>query len=236
MSSAAIAALVARWNVVQCPSNADWRAARHRYLTASDVAAVLGLHPHKSRNKVLADKRGPADTGPERRVKAMRGGQFLESGVFEWYLDDLRYAAEQSGLPLPEGEVLRNEQGTSLLVAHPDPMLRLAASPDGLVVEGPCAWLAEIKVHGPRQWALWYELPGPKARARAEELGILSTSEPKCPLQHWVQLQVQLLCTGVKAGVVVGNCGSERNDAPFDADAAFQARVVEATRAFWAEV
>lgn len=234
---AVVAAVIATWNVVVAGSASEWLAARHSYLTASDVAAVLGLHPHKSRAAVVRSKQGPPDLEP-RSVPAMRAGHFLEPAILEWYLDDLRRQARDLDEPEPDGAQCRNPEGTSVLVAHPDPGLRLAASPDGVIVGALGAELVEVKVHGPRQWARW-EAPMPSAEhARRRRLVGLPPSDdwPGCPIQHWVQLQVQLLCTGVASGVVLGNCGSERREHHFDADHAFHARCIEATTKFWAEV
>ncbi len=231
---AAVAAVIATWNVVAAGDAAAWLAARHGYLTASDVAAVLGLHPHKSRAAVVKAKQGPPDLAP-RSVPAMRAGHFLEPAILEWYLDDLRRQAVELGEASPEGAQCRNPEGTSVLVAHPDPGLRLAASPDGIIVGVQGSELVEVKVHGPRQWAKWDGQTFTAGHHERRRVVGLPTADdwPGCPVQHWVQLQVQLLCTGVSHGLVLGNCGSERREHHFDADPAFHARVLEATVKFW---
>lgn len=235
---AAVLAVMATWNVVKAESAEAWLAARHGYLTASDVAAVLGLHPHKSRAAVLKAKRAAPDLEP-RVVKAMRAGHFLEPAVLAWFLDDQGALAESLGEARPEGAQCRNEAGTSVLVAHPDASLRLAASPDGLLVGGASPPLCvEVKVHGPRQWALWDVEPQHSRLAAAMKFKARWTdaNEYGYPVQHWTQLQVQMLCCGATGGWLVGNCGSERREHFCAADEAFHERVVEETRKFWDEV
>jgi hypothetical protein len=236
--SCAVLDAIAAWTVVVAAGPLEWLQARKRFLTASDVAAVLGLHPHKSRAAVLKDKRTPPSTAPERPVRAMRAGHFLEPAVLAWFADDKRIEAEALGDELPTWAQCRNPEGTSLLVRHPDESLRLAASPDGVVVgrwlSGVGTTLVEVKVHGPRQWALWdAELRGVRL-TNARKFGV--PTDLTCPPQHWVQLQTQLLCCGETRGWLVGNCGSERRDHYFEADCAFHARVEEATAEFWKEV
>jgi hypothetical protein len=229
--SPVVLAAIAAWQVVVCSTTQEWLAARHRFLTASDVAAVLGMHPHKSRAAVLKDKRAAFEPSTRPPVKAMRAGHFLEPAVLDWFADDCRLNTSNPRQYVAH-EQCRNPEGTSLLVRYADPDLRLAASPDGVLLfrepDGSMVnELAEIKCHGPRQWALWDE-PSKSRAWPGARLGV--------PLQHWVQLQTQLLCCGEQAGWVVGNCGSERLEKRFDADPAFHARIIEATCAFWREV
>lgn len=226
--------VVGKWHIVEAPDEAAWRFARHRLLTASDVAAVLGLDPHKSRNKVLEAKRCPEP--PDVFVSsAMRGGQFLEDGVFRWYLSDLAYHNRELGVPPPEGSTCRSASGVSLLVKHPD--LALGASPDGLVLDYGVPHLVEIKLTNHRRWVDSWGIEATKVpRAWARYSKVEPPSYGKCPLKHWVQLQTQMVCTGVERGVVVGCCGTERLDFPFDADPHFQSIIISETERFWLDV
>lgn len=237
------------WNVVAAFEPADWLAARERYLTASDVSAVLGANPYKSRASVVRSKQDAiaGTVKPDRVVGAMMAGQFLEEGVLRWFLYDRTKDALALGESAPAGGVLRNPTGTSMLVAHPDPALRLAASPDALVSYGDGSrHLVEVKVCGPAvtevhveertyysggSWVAW----GKPSTSRAwAAMGC----DPAlgCPVQHYIQLQTQLLCTGESFGWVVGNCGTARRDHPFERDADLHARIVDATLEFWNEV
>ena len=235
MSVATKVAIPSTWCVVAADDHASWLKAREGYLTASDVSAVLGCNPHRSRNAVLAAKRAALAGEPAKGFgsSAMFAGQFLEEGVLRWFLHDLTKEALSLGESEPVGGVLRNANGTSLLVSHPDPTLRLAASPDGLVEYGDdMRVLVEVKVCGPEgSWLKWANDCTSKAWAgmgRAPGLG--------CPVPHYIQLQTQLLCTGETFGWVVGNCGTARRDHPFPADLELHATIERATREFWTEV
>lgn len=218
---------------MDAPTEAAWLAARSGVLTASDVAAVMGLDPHKSRNKVLAGKRATAsDTFV---TSAMRGGQFLEPGVFGWYLDDIRRHNAEMGLPPPDGNTCRHPGGASMLVTMDGH--RLGASPDGLVVDCGVPHLVEIKVTNPDRWDDSWGVRAVKTpRAWRRYSSVESPAYGKCPLKHWVQLQTQMLVTGVSSGVIVGNCGTRRLDYPFRADPAFQRSILEACDEFWRDV
>ncbi len=224
------------WNLVETSDYEEWRRMRHGLLTASDVSSVMSLSPYGSRAKVAASKRGPVPG--DISSSAMRGGSFLEAGVFAWFLDDLRYKAREEGYPEPVGNTCRMPGGQSMLVRHPDPTLRLAASPDGLVSWGGYA-LVEVKVSSPKRWA--EDWAGGATSLKVPKLWeMYSKVEPpsfgKCPLRHWVQLQTQLMCTGVQRGFMVGCCGSVRLDYEFLADPAFQEHIKVAARHFASDV
>jgi hypothetical protein len=232
----------AEWNVVSAGSYEEWLAARERYLTASDVSAVLGVNPYKSRARVVAAKREAlAGAAVERRAfSAMEAGQFCEEGVVRWFIHDRAKEALSIGEDAPVGGVMRNAFGTSVLVAHPDPAIRLAASPDALVVYGDgMRHLVEVKLLGPGShdgevpgsWQKWTHPSRSRAWAamgREPALG--------CPVPHYTQLQVQLLCTGERFGWVVGACGTKRTDHAFARDEALHEHIIKATNEFWAEV
>lgn len=235
--------LPSTWNVVQAGSYEEWLKARERYLTASDVSAVLGCNSYKSRNKVLAAKRavlnGAAQQALELRAfSAMEAGQFCEAGVVNWFMHDRAKECIALGEAAPTGGVVRNAFGTSVLVAHPT--LRLAASPDALVTYGDGTMhLVEVKLLGPgshdgEQEGSWQRWPRPctsrawAAMGRDPNLG--------CPVAHYIQLQTQLLCCGQTFGWVVGACGTKRTDHPFKLDSDLHKRIEDATVEFWKEV
>lgn len=221
------------WRVVEAATAEDWLRARAGYLTASDVSAVLGLNPYKSRASVVRKKQGVEDKPSRFTAAAMMAGQFLESGVFEWFLYDRAAEALALGEDPPVGAIVRNPLGVSVLVEHPKSELMLAASPDGLMVLGDGErQLVEVKVLGPEgsypRWTTPCRSTSWKHMRRDPDLG--------CPVQHFVQLQTQLLCTGEQFGWVVGNCGTKRMDHPFKADHDLQRHIEDATVEFWAEV
>lgn len=123
------------WRVVSGDSHADWLAARQRYLTASDVAAVLGLNPYKSAAAAIREKAFP---GPEKRSSpAMLMGQFLEEGVVQGY----------NAIHGKSAVRVRSASGASVLVAHPT-IPGLAASMDAvdLDADGRPREVVEVKV------------------------------------------------------------------------------------------
>ncbi len=230
------------WNVVATADPDAWLAARDQYLTASDVSAVLDCNPYKSRASVLRSKAAALEGKPltSRPVGAMYAGQFQEEGVVRWFLHDRTAEALALGEDPPTGGVLRNAAGVSILVAHPDASLRLAASPDALVVEGDGnRYLVEVKVLGPGSrdgevegsWQRWDHPCKSKGWARMGR-----SAHTPCPVPHIIQLQTQLLCTGEGAGWVVGACGTSKTEHPFGADTDLHARIIEATQAFWKEL
>ena len=224
--------LPSSWRVVEAATSEDWLRAREGYLTASDVSAVLGVNPYKSRASVVRKKQGIAEPASKYTAKAMMAGQFLERGVFEWFLFDRAAEAVALSEDPPTGDVVRNPAGVSVLVEHPSAELRLAASPDGLMVCGDGSrHLVEVKVLGPEGTYLkWSDEPSSTAWRAMRRTGV------GCPVPHYVQLQVQLLCTGEHFGWVVGNCGTKRMDHPFPVDADLHRRIEDAAVEFWREV
>jgi putative phage-type endonuclease len=63
----------------------DWLALRRQDVTASDVAAVFGLHPYRTPLQLWADKTGVGFDVPENA--AMRRGRWLEDAVIAAYRD-----------------------------------------------------------------------------------------------------------------------------------------------------
>lgn len=61
-------------------SEAEWLAWRREFVTASDVAAMFGLHPYKTALELWAEKSG-LDLGQKKETAAMRRGRILEPAV-----------------------------------------------------------------------------------------------------------------------------------------------------------
>lgn len=222
------------WRVIEAPTYEDWLRERARFLTASDVSAVMGLNPYKSRASVLRKKQGVEDKPNRFNAAAMNAGQFQERGVFEWFLHDRAAEAVALGEDPPTGDIVRNPHGTSILVEHPRSELMLAASPDGLMVRGDGErQLVEVKVLGPEGSFLRW---GDPCRSFAWKPLARGRHNIECPVPHYVQLQTQLLCTGEGFGWVVGCCGTKRMDHPFPADLDLHRRIEDATVEFWNEV
>jgi putative phage-type endonuclease len=121
--------------VVSGTTHAEWLKAREEYLTASDVAAVCGLNPWKSRNKAVKEKAFP--TGERPAATPMVLGQYLEDGV----------AGAFGHLTKRTVVRVRSAAGASVLVAHPS-IPGLAASPDAVELgpDGTPVAAVEVKV------------------------------------------------------------------------------------------
>lgn len=110
----------------------EWLAKRRLGITATDAAAVLGVHPYKSRWDVFADKLGlKPDTADN---EAMYWGRELEDVIARRYMRDTGYQLRA----LPPGEVLAHPYHPWLL-GTPDRLIDVL----GRVWEGKTAgWRA----------------------------------------------------------------------------------------------
>lgn len=201
-----------------------WLEARQPLVTASDVAAVLGLHPHKSRNQLLAQKRvGERDLG---NIPAVRAGRFLEQGVFDWFLADMQMISAGA-----HGSIWGD-----LLQSPVCP--RLGATPDAWITSGDDTAIVEVKMHGAKASDSW----GPKQyrEPRAWNKLFPGTILPcwgEVPIHHWCQLQTQMHCAKLTQGFVVGClCGTRRVDYMYPYAPWFLERVFEEVETFWSEV
>jgi hypothetical protein len=228
----------AGWNIIRCADHAEWLAKRHDYLTASDVAAVMGLSRYGSRAGILNAKAAPPK--PEFSSDAMRAGQFQEAGVFRWFLDGQQRAQAAMGAFGGElrgalfSELLDGSTTSKAVVVHRDPALRLAATPDALLwcAGWPGGVLVEVKVTNPKAWAEDWGTGACTVPKRWLEYGEPNPTLGHCPLRHWVQLQTQLLVTGAGAGWVVGACGTVKLERLYPAHPAFQAHITRTAREF----
>jgi putative phage-type endonuclease len=97
-------------------SEAEWLAWRRQDVTASDVAALFGLHPYKTRLELWAEKSG-VDLG-KRETAVMRRGRIMEPAV-----------AEAVRIERPSWELSPCRTYTR------DDVIRIGATPDFDVVE-----------------------------------------------------------------------------------------------------
>lgn len=236
-----------------------WLAARKSFLTASEVAAVLGLVP--GRGKVVRAKAGTETTaelleeGPD-ELAQVAAGRHLERGVFEWF------AAET---PHVEAEMCGS------LIASPT-VRGLAATPDAVMDGEP----VEIKCVGESALANWHEsqdvrgweklalvIPSPIytrvrlplennritpgacdprsewRRSRGYQLGVIlpTLGEPAAPLKYLVQLQVQMHVLDAPSGWLVGLVGGTRRyDFLYERDPKLEAVIISETVRFWQDV
>lgn len=124
---------------------AAWHEARRRYVTASEVAAVLGEYPWKTRGQVMAEKLGVAQ--PDEENDAMAWGSLMETPMLEFMRKRWRWP-------------LRTAQELVFDAACP----RLAATPDAFLELPWGSALVEMKTtrQWPKTWAgkapLYYEI------------------------------------------------------------------------------
>lgn len=245
--------------VADASDRAVWLEARKRYLTASEVAAVLGLAP--GRGKLVRAKAGTptaaelAEESPD-DLAQVAAGRHLERGIFEWFVSETPHArAEMCGWLLASA-------------THPG----LAATPDAVMDGEP----VEIKCVGESSLANWHEsqdlrgweklaLPYPKPsytrlrlprennrttqgaydprsewrRSRGYQLGVImpSLGEPEAPLKYLVQLQVQMHVLDAAAGWLVGLVGGTRRyDFLYERDSKLENVITYETMRFWEDV
>src|ERR1700738_1257307 len=67
----------------------EWAEARKELITASDVAAILGLDKGRQPLSVWMEKRGLIEPSPD--DPARKAGRKLERAVVEWYADETGY-------------------------------------------------------------------------------------------------------------------------------------------------
>ncbi len=175
------------------PSKRDrWLAARREFVTASDVAAILGEDPRRGPLAVYASKVGEFEV---KETLPMRRGRRFESAIGEEY-------AEQTGREVsavPEYELLH----------HPD-IPWLAATLDRKV-------LATEEAPDPFGTFDVYKRPGEAwltrvSRARAPlqikmAIGSASHWKDDPPLGYAIQVTIEMACAGSTWGALCGLVG-----------------------------
>jgi len=205
-----------------------WLLELQNYITASDVAAVMGLNKNSSRNRVLKDKISPTVNNIE-GLPAVMAGKELEAGIFSWF-------KRHRGV---DGKLWDGG-----LVPHKK-VKCLAATPDGIVYANERAGfrndtLVEVKNVG---WEQLEKSWSQRVKRTTPVLCVAHTSRKldtigmAAPIHYWVQLQVQLSCMGMNDGVVCANIGgNNRFDFHYNLDKSFESDMLDAVRTFWAEV
>lgn len=223
-------------------SDTEWLAKRATCLTASDIAGVMGLDSHKSRQKVLAEKIANEPSRDISRIPAVAAGRHLESGILSWFAEDhqeeyyITTADANVGLPLFDsvrGRILHIREDNGQALIHSPVISRLAATPDGycLDFDGNLR-LIEVKCVD-KPWVDGKGMNQPVVRAWNQGRAALGTA---APLKYWVQLQCQMHCVGVEQGWLTGLQGAHsRADRLYSLDKDFEARMLSAVEEFIAE-
>lgn len=247
--------------------NADrqlWLEQRHNYLTASDVAAVLGLDKSRTARDVLRTKcLPPVEDEKLSGLPMIAAGRHMEAGVLAWFAEDH-----------PTMRVVACQQ---LTVSPTLPCL--AATPDATIDFGTPL---ETKCVGFEQWPNWslngqhtieggeltwhpafpFAVPEPtdvyaayapyNARPNPKQTGPVNAwrrglqelrairielGEHTAPLKYWVQLQIQMHVLSARTGwisAVIG--GTSRLDLEYERHDEFLAWAFPRIEKFWAEV
>ena len=160
---------------------------RDDQLSASRIPVLLNASPYQTRNELLAemidiDRGGKANRIPQN--EAMYWGDTLEEQI-------LTVAAERLGL---------KDLRTSFPAAFQHPTLPLAASLDGAAT-GSRKWAADPAngIYTP-QGGDMIDLTG-EILLEAKNTSV-QPENPPAPHRGPLQLQAQLMCTGLKAGVI----------------------------------
>lgn len=119
---------------IPATDRAAWLALRRQDVTASDVAALFGQHPYRTRLQVYAEKTGRSDGIGDNA--AMRRGRILEPAIAEAWFEDY------------------GERLTKCSDYVRDPTLRIGATPDYLRPNGEPV---ELKSVAPDVWESWGE-------------------------------------------------------------------------------
>jgi YqaJ-like viral recombinase domain len=214
-----------------------WLKARESVLTASDVAAVMGLDPNKSRRKVLELKTGQRGPDGIDRIPAVAAGRHLESGILAWFAEDHpEYSAVGTpGNVAPDaGWVVLCERGDGQQLVRSPVLECLAATPDGVLRSAATARLDAVEVKCcEKSWAAGAWRPKSLATLNRGR----NASGDCVPQAYWIQLQVQMHCLGLTHGWLTGLQGAHsRADRYFALDKEFEARMLTEVAKFWAEV
>lgn len=223
---------------------AAWLETRKNHVTASDVAAVMGMNPHKTRKKVFEEKVGLVQPANIDFLPMVMAGKHLESGIFSWYLahrgiDGMMW----EDLPQPELDRYGWARNNGVLV-HPT-CSSLAVTPDGISWADDGArtsYVTEIKCVGESKhkdsWAerTGYNVPEDVVVHASKYVGI-NPSRLYAPKYYWAQLQAQMSALRVPQGrIVVCFGGQSRCDLQYSLDKSFESRMLESVTAFMEEV
>lgn len=161
---------------IVCANNeAEWLAARKDYITASDVAVILGHHPRKSPLTLYNEKIGLLEPDDVSSNEFVKWGKRLEPIIADAY-------AEETGRGLidPGRFTLLRSRKYPWLAATLDRLVIIPDGPTGaLEIKSTNAFLA-------REW------------------------EGEPPVAAQVQLQVQLIVTGLFTGSLAALVGGNR--------------------------
>jgi putative phage-type endonuclease len=214
--------------IIPCATEADWHAERAKALGASEVAALFGVHPYMTALQLWSKKKLLLAEAQE-ETERMEAGHFAELKIAPWYAKRTgRTVVEPQAFYHRDEEDLRTLGAFAVIVRHPT--LPLQCTPDRIALEG-----------GP------YIVNGkPAARVRVLQIKNVDRfqkdawddeGETSPPL--WIQIQVQceLLCTGLRWGAIAADIGGNKlRYADVERHEGFMATLASKATEFWASL
>jgi predicted phage-related endonuclease len=197
----------------QIASQSEWLAWRQQDVTASDIAATLGLHPDRSIARVWAEKTGLIS--PEPTTEFLEYRLSLEAAAIDW-LQRKR----------PTWEIRRAR------IYLRDPDLRLGATPDAVAVDPEREGIGAIEAKSVTRHRFdidWKQIV----------VGDDGVIEAEAPIFHQLQVLTAAMLSNATWAIVVGlvldsgGAGSLAL-APVDRNAAAEQRIRDGVARFWA--
>lgn len=161
----------------------EWLALRRKYVTSTDVAAILGIHPYRSQMEVWLDKTGRSE--PKPASISMMKGTTLEPLIRKLW-------TEKHHL-----KIFKPELDQSFVFSNSDFPLWLA-SIDGQVQQNATLELFEAKHTDNRKWKSFDGIWSDWGEEGSEDI----------PDQHAAQVLVGMACSGLQAwnlGAIITN-------------------------------
>ena len=191
---------------------------RESGIGGTDIAAIVGVSPYKTRWDVYADKRGLAE--PVEVTTRMKVGILQQPTVVRLY-----------------------EEETGDIVAWSDETIRhpkeewIVGTPDGFIAHEPGPGELLFKKDGSRRLIVELEAPGFEAKtAGLDQAWRWGENQDDIPEEYIIQCQWYMVLTGRKRWVVAALIGGDRfRFHVLDADEEFQAMLVREGERFWKE-
>ncbi len=106
-----------------------WLAARRKVITATDVAAILGVHPYRSAHQVFLDKIGMEPEKAE--TEPMWWGSKMEQAIGEKYAADYALELVPAGFVLDESEPIFGATPDFYILGSPNEILECKVAGEG---------------------------------------------------------------------------------------------------------
>lgn len=172
--------------IIPCATEDDWHAVRAGpYVGASEAAALFGLHPYMTPRELWAKLQGNAPEKRDPPSEAMLAGICLEDGIGKLY--QLTFAAQAGEKVVTPQEFYGHPNAAKIVVRHPT--LPFQCTPDFVIVTKHGARLLQVK--NVSEW---------------KEKAWIGTA----PREYRIQVQVEMLCTGMGSSTLAALVGGDR--------------------------